>query len=176
MRANYRATVAITAVLTLPEAWTSVEAQKPDSTLLRATTVTVVIAADPETALNGTYSASGISTMCGLADYGYPHRLNSFAVMFPDDTGKKDVTSVNFDADTLASGTSVGSFYLAVGIRTRQGGTPPLYVIRAKEPQYSEPGTATLTTRRNRVDSLEVAGTASKGRKVSVKMTLVCQP
>jgi len=149
--------------------------QRPDSTALRPTTVIVKIAKDPTPEYNGTYSASGISTKCGLADYGYPHRMNSFAVLFPDDTATIAVTSVNFDADTLKSGTTVHSFYLAVGIRVGQTGRPPEYVVRAKEPQYGEPGTATLTRTANGADSLTLTGVASKGRKVDVEMTLVCQ-
>ena len=149
--------------------------QKPDSTALRPTTVIVKIAKDPTPEYNGVYRASGISTKCGLADYGFPHRLNSFAVLFPDDTATIAVTSVNFDADTLKSGTTVHSFYLAVGIRVGQTGRPPEYVVRAKEPQYDEPGTATLTRTANGSDSLTVTGIASKGRKVDVEMTLVCQ-
>src|SRR3990167_5069953 len=80
---------------------TPAKAQRPDSTLLRPTTVIVKISNDPNSDYNGTYRALGVSTKCGLADYGYPHRLISFAVMFPDDTTTIAVTSVNFDADTL---------------------------------------------------------------------------
>ncbi len=153
----------------------SANAQTTDSTMLRPTTVTVTISRDPDTAYNGVYRASGVSTKCGLADYGYPHRANSFAVTFPDDTATIAVTSVNFDADTLKSGTTVSSFYLSVGIRVGQNGTPPAYVIRANQPQYNEPGTATRVRTSNGADSLIVRGTASKGRKVDVEMTLVCQ-
>lgn len=153
-----------------------VEAQRPDSTLLRPTMVIVRISKDPDAAYNGVFRASGVSTKCGLADYGYPHRLNSFAVMFPDDTATIAVTSVNFDADTLKRGTTVNSFYLAVGTRIGQRGTPPLYVVRANQPQFKEPGTATLIRTSNGSDSLTVKGTASKGTKVDVEMILVCQP
>ena len=151
------------------------EAQRPDSTLLRPTVVIVKISNDPASTYNGTYRASGISTKCGLADYGFPHRLNSFAVMFPDDTATVAVTSVNFDADTLRSGTTANSFYLSVGIRVGQHGTPPAYVVRANQPQFQEPGTATRTRTSNGADSLTVKGTATKGTKVDVEMTLVCQ-
>jgi len=152
------------------------KAQRPDSTRLRPTVVIVKISKDPASDYNGTYRASGISTKCGLADYGYPHRLNSFAVMFPDDTATIAVTSVNFDADTLKSGTTVNSFYLSVGIRVGQHGTPPAYVVRANQPQFKEPGTATRTRTSKGADSLTVRGTATKGTKVDVEMTLVCQP
>jgi len=161
-------------------AWSGVaspaRAQRPDSTRLRPTVVIVKISNDPTAAYNGTYRASGIATKCGLADYGYPHRLNSFAVMFPDDTATIAVTSVNFDADTLKSGTTVHSFYLSVGIRVGERGTPPEYVVRANQPQFHEPGTATRTRTANGADSLTVTGTATKGTKVEVGMTLVCQP
>lgn len=149
-------------------------AQQPDSTLLRPTDVVVKITGDPTALYNGTYRASGISTKCGVAPYMMPHRVNSFAIMFPDDTGRKAVTSINFDADTLKSGTTGTSFYLSVGIRVGEHGQPPDYVIRANQPQYGEPGTAALVTRR-RVDSLEVKGIATKGRKVTVEMTVVCR-
>ena len=155
---------------------TPAKAQRPDSTLLRPTTVIVKISNDPNADYNGTYRASGVSTKCGLADYGYPHRLSSFAVMFPDDTTTIAVTSVNFDADTPKSGTTVNSFYLSVGIRVGQYGTPPEYVVRANQPQFDEPGTATRTRTSTGSDSLTVKGTASKGTKVDVEMTLVCQP
>ncbi len=152
------------------------KAQRPDSTLLRPTVVIVKISNDPASDYNGTYRASGTSTKCGLADYGLPHRSNSFAVMFPDDTTTIAVTSVNFDADTLKSGTTVNSFYLSVGIRVGQHGTPPAYVVRANQPQFNEPGTATRTRTANGSDSLTVKGAATKGTKVDVEMTLVCQP
>ena len=151
-------------------------AQRPDSTLLRPAAVTVKISNDPVSNYNGTYHASGIATKCGLADYGYPHRQNSFAVMFPDDPPTMTVTSVNFDADTLRSGTTVTSFYLSVGIRVGQHGSPPDYVVRANQPQYNEPGTVTRTRTANGSDSLEVRGIATKGTRVTVEMTVVCQP
>jgi len=162
--------VALTGVLS------PAQAQRPDSTLLRPTTVIVKITNDPDADYNGTYRAAGVSTKCGLADYGYPHRLGSFAVMFPDDTATIAVTSVNFDADTLKSGTTVSSFYLSVGIRVGRHGTPPAYVIRANQPRFNEPGTATRVRTSSGADSLTVKGVASKGRKVDVEMTLVCQP
>ena len=153
-----------------------VKAQKPDSTMLRPTVVLVKISNDPFSDYNGTYRASGVSTKCGLADYGYPGRSNSFAVMFPDDTVTLAVRSVNFDADTLKSGTTVSSFYLDVAIRAGHLGSPPGYVIRANQPQYNEPGTAKRVRTSNGTDSLTVKGVATKGTKVDVEMTLVCRP
>jgi hypothetical protein len=151
-------------------------AQK-DSTMLRTTRVMVTIGQDPTAAYNGVYRATGTSTKCGLADYSYPHRAHSFAVMFPDDPIPQiDVTSVNFDADTLPAGTAWNSFSLAVGIRVGQTGTTPLYIVRANQPQFQEPGTAILTRLPGGIDSLHVVGTATKGRKVQVTMVLVCQP
>lgn len=151
-------------------------AQRPDSTLLRPTSVMVKISKDPTSAYNGIYAATDVSTKCGLADYGYPNRLHSFAVMFPDNQVTLAVTSVNFDADSLMAGDSTGSFYLDVGIRVGQTGTPPGYVIRAKEIQYGEPGIARLTRLPGGADSLHVFGVATKGTKVDVEMWLVCAP
>jgi len=151
-------------------------AQAVDSTRLRPTDVVVIIANDPDRTLNGTYRASGISRICGKLDLMMPHRANSFNVEFPDDEQNLDVPSVQFDADTLPAGSTTNSFYLSVGIRTPSGGTPPHYVVRAKqEPQYGEPGTAIRVKAASR-DTLKVVGVATKGRKVDVKMTLICHP
>jgi hypothetical protein len=164
------------AALALAGAAIPAQAQR-DSTLLRSTRVVVTISNDPTAMYNGVYQAQSISTKCGLADYSYPHRANSFAVMFPDDgTVPLQVTSVNFDADTLAAGTTRTSFYLSVSIRVGATGTPPAYVVRANKPQFNEPGTAQLIRLPNGVDSLNVIGTATKGTKVGVEMMLVCQP
>jgi hypothetical protein len=173
MRASIGARAAL-CLAGLTSAVAAAGAQPPDSTLLRPTTVVVKITNDPTAAYNGIYRASGISTKCGLADYGYPHRANSFAVMFPDDTGTKAVTSVNFDADTLRAGTTGSSFYLSVGIRVGQSGMPPEYVVRANQPQFGEPGSVQRVRLSNGTDSIVVKGVASKGTKVDVEMTLVC--
>jgi hypothetical protein len=148
-----------------------IHGQVVDSTTLRPTDVTVII--DNDTYYNGTYRAHGISRVCGKLDLMMPHRANSFVVEFPDDEPNLDVRSLSFDADTLAAGSTITSFYLTVGIRLPNGGTPPLFVVRANKPQYNEPGTALRTKKASR-DSLEVAGTATSGTKVDVKATVVC--
>ncbi|MGH9892768.1 MAG: hypothetical protein ACREA0_12415, partial [bacterium] len=92
------ATVAVIALTSLVQA---AQGQNRDPTLLRRTDEMVKITRDPDATYNGVYVASGISTKCGLADYGYPNRAHSFAVIFPDDVATIAVTSVNFDADSL---------------------------------------------------------------------------
>jgi hypothetical protein len=145
--------------------------QAADSTTLRPTDVVVVINRD--THYDGTYRAFGISRVCGKLDYMMPHRANSFVVEFPDDEVNLAVRSLTFDADTLSAGDSTGSFHLNVAIRTTSGGTPPAFVVRAKQPTYKEPGTAKRTKAASR-DSLVVAGIATSGTKVDVKVTVVC--
>jgi hypothetical protein len=151
------------------------EAQAPDSTMLRPTDVTLTVSND--TRLNGVYRSSGIATKCGLADYGYPHRANSFAVEFPDDPSATpmEVNGVTFDADTLASGTTRSSFYLSAKLNTPRVGQPPALVVRAREPQYDEPGTVTRVTAGG-TDTLRIIGTATRGTKVRLEMTIVCGP
>lgn len=149
-------------------------AQVVDSTTLRMTDVVVTIINDNQT-YDGSYKASGMSRICGKLDLMMPHRANSFNVEFPDDEPNLAVRAVQFDADTLAAGDSTNSFYLSVGIRTPSGGTPPHYVVRAKQAQYGEPGTAIRTKVASR-DALDVVGIATKGTKVRVKLTLVCHP
>ena len=145
--------------------------QAVDSTTLRPTDVVVVIHRD--THYDGTYRASGISRVCGKLDYMLPHRANSFVVEFPDDEPNLRVRALTFDADTLSAGGSTASFHLTVAVRTPSGGTPPAFVVRARMPQYGEPGTAERTKVAGR-DSLAVAGIATKGTKVDVKVTVVC--
>jgi len=147
--------------------------QATDSINLRPTDVAVVIHND--THYDGTYQASGISRACGKLDYMLPHRANSFVVEFPDDEVILAVRSLTFDADTLSAGGTTGSFHLNVAIRTPSGGTPSAFVVRARQPQYREPGTANRTKAASR-DSLEVVGVATSGTKVDVKVTVVCHP
>ena len=147
------------------------EAQSGDSPYLRPTTVTVIITNDR--LYSGQYSAQGVSRVCGKMDLGFPHRARSFTVEFPDDEPDLKVRSVSFNSDTLPPGSSTGSFYLAVGVRVGERGAPPLYVVRANEPQYNEPGTASLANDKG-VTTLAVEGTAALG--VQVKVKVVCNP
>ncbi len=162
-------------ILLAGAAVTGANAQAPDSTLLRPADVTLTVSNDPH--LSGVYRSSGIVTKCGLADYGYPHRASSFAVEFPNDpsTTPMEVRSVTFDADTLASGTSTPSFYLSAGLDTPRVGQPPALVVRAREPQYNEPGTVARVSAGG-TDTLRIVGTASRGTKVQLVMTIVCRP
>jgi hypothetical protein len=86
-----------------------------------------------------------------------------------------EVNGVTFDADTLASGTTTPSYYLSAKLNTPRVGQPPALVVRAREPQYDEPGTVTRVTA-NGTDTLRIVGTASRGTKVRLEMTIVCRP
>jgi len=164
----------LTAAVLVGGALAAAEAQAPDSTLLRPTDVTLTVSND--THLDGVYRSSGVSTKCGLADYGYPHRMNSFAVEFPDDPSATPMeVKVTFDADTLAAGTTTSSFYLSARLDTPRVGTPPALVVRAREPKYDEPGTVTRVTVGG-TDTLRIVGTATSGTKVRLVMTVVCRP
>ena len=149
-------------------------AHKPgDPTTLRPTDVSVTISNDRH--YSGTYNASGVSRICGKLDFMMPHRANSFVVEFPDDEVNLPVRSVSFDADTLAAGGTTTRFSLNVAIRTASGGTPPAYVVRAREPRYNEPGTATRVTAGGK-DVLTLEGVATTGTRVDVRMTVTCHP
>lgn len=151
----------------------TLRAQGADPTTLRPTDVVVTI--NNDTHYDGTYRAHGISRVCGKLDLMMPHRVNSFVVEFPDDEPNLAVRALSFDADTLAPGSTITSFYLSVGIRTPEGGTPPAFVVRAREPKFAEPGTATRVSAAGR-DSLIVTGVATSGTRVKVRATVVCQP
>ena len=146
------------------------EAQPSDAEHLRPASVTVTIQNDK--LYSGTYSATGIATVCGKVTLGFPNRENAFTIEFPD-AETPQVGSLSFDAESLRPGTSTGSFHLAVGVRIGERGAPPLYVVRANEPQYNEPGTAQLVNDKGST-TLTVVGTAALGVRVSVKA--VCSP
>jgi hypothetical protein len=158
----------VTAVLTTAHRG---EAQTSDADHLRPTSVTVTIANDK--LYSGTYTASGISTVCGRVTLGFPNREKSFSIEFPDDDTGLAVRTLSFDAEALPPGGSTGSFHLAVGVRVGERGAPPQYVVRANEPQYNEPGTAQLVNDKGGT-TLTVVGTAALGVRVSVKA--VCSP
>jgi hypothetical protein len=149
------------------------DAQVVDSTTLRPTDVEVTVTNDSH--YDGVYRAHGVSRICGKLALMMPHRANSFVVEFPDDDTNLAVRSVSFNADTLPAGGTTTSFHLAVGVRTPTGGMPPLWVVRANEPQYQEPGTAVRTKRASR-DVLVVDGIANTGVKVTIKTTVDCAP
>ena len=170
--ARHRGTI-VAALLVLAPVGPGLLGQAVDSTTLRPTDVVVTISND--THYNGTYRAHGMSRVCGKLDLMMPHRANSFVVEFPDDEPNLAVRALSFDADTLAPGSTTTSFYLSVGIRTAQGGTPPVFVVRAREPRFAEPGTAIRAKVAGR-DSLTVDGVATSGTKVGVRAIVVCQP
>jgi len=173
MRREYWLTVVKRVIIATIVAQSAVAAQV-DSTTLRRTDVIVSIGND-NPAYNGVYRSTGTSGICGKQDFMMPHRANAFHVTFPDEPNLA-VASVEFDADTLPAGATTTSFYLSVGIRTPSGGTPPAYVVRAREePKYGEPGTAVRIKVASR-DTLRVRGTATSGTKVAVSMTLICHP
>lgn len=145
-------------------------AQASDSIHLRPTSVTVVIENDK--LYSGTYNASGVAIVCGHVELGYPGFEKSFDVEFPDEE-TPGVRSLTFSAKVLPPGSSTGSFHMNVGVRIGASGAPPLYVIRADEPQYNEPGTANLVNDKG-ATTLSVVGTAPLGVKVTVKA--VCSP
>lgn len=163
----------VAALLVLAPIGPGLLGQAVDSTTLRPTDVVVTISND--THYDGTYRARGISRICGKLDLMMPHRANSFVVEFPDDEPDLDVRALSFDADTLLPGSTIASFYLSVGIRTPEGGTPPAFVVRAREPRFAEPGTAIRAKLAGR-DSLTVDGIATSGTRVGVRAIVVCQP
>ena len=173
MRLRTRIIGPLLALVALVAEGRSLPGQAVDSTTLRPTDVVVKISRDQH--YDGTYRARGISRICGKLDLMMPHRANSFVVEFPDDEPNLAVSALSFNADTLRPGTTTGSFYLSVAIRTPSGGSPPAFVVRANEPRYGEPGTAARTGRAGR-DSLTVDGVATTGTKVTVQATVVCHP
>lgn len=161
--------------LLLASAAPEARAQRPDSTLLRPTDIVLTVTNDPH--LSGVFRSSGTSTKCGLAPFEMPHRNRSFHVTFPDDptVAPLEVASVEFDADTLPPGGSSTTYLLNVHLDTPRVGRGPALVVRARLPQYKEPGTATLRSGGG-TDTLKLVGTATRGTKVNLEMTIICHP
>jgi len=149
----------------------SLRAQASNPATLRRATVTATIENDKY--YSGTYTATGMARICGKWTMSFPNRENAFTVEFPDDEPDLKVRTLSFDAESLIPGSTTASFYLAVGVRVGERGAPPLYVVRANQPQYNEPGTATMANDKG-VTTLNVTGSAPLGVTVRVKVT--CDP
>jgi len=121
----------------------------------------------------GTYQASGISRICGhgplrdLAGF-----VDGFTLLFPDGEDL-EIEDINFGADTLPVGKTTKSFYVAISLKAKQGGRPPVYVVRANQPEFKETGTATLTAKGGTA-TLKVVGVNDMGE--TMDMTVVCKP
>ncbi|HSD30952.1 MAG TPA: hypothetical protein VLB49_03510 [Gemmatimonadales bacterium] len=157
--------------LALLGATPAVSAQAADTSSQRPTDVTLIMGNSRRYA--GSYRASGMSRICG---YG-PLRdmagfVDGFTLMFPDGEDL-EITDINFSADTLPVGKTTPSFYIAISLKAKQGGTPAAYVVRANEPRFKETGTATLTAQGGTA-TLRVKGTNDMGE--TMDMTAVCKP
>lgn len=157
--------------LALLGATPAVSAQAPDTSSQRPTDVTLIMGNSRTYA--GSYRASGMSRICG---YG-PLRdmagfVDGFTLMFPDGEDL-EIIDINFNADTLPVGKTTPSFYIAISLKAKQGGTPAAYVVRANEPRFGETGTATLTAQGGTA-TLRVKGTNDMGE--TMDMTAVCKP
>jgi hypothetical protein len=157
--------------LALLGATPAVSAQTPDTSSQRPTDVTLIMGNSRTYA--GSYRASGMSRICG---YG-PLRdmagfVDGFTLMFPDGEDL-EIIDINFNADTLPVGRTTPSFYIAISLKAKQGGTPAAYVVRANEPRFKETGTATLTVQGGTA-TLRVKGTNDMGE--TMDMTAVCKP
>jgi hypothetical protein len=141
-----------------------------DSIHLRPASVTVVIMNDK--LYSGTYNATGTAIVCGHVELGYPGYERSFDLEFPDEE-TPGVRSLTFSAKVLAPGSTTTSFHVNAGVRVGERGAPPLYVVRADEPQYNEPGNASLVND-NGTTTLTLTGTAALG--VTVRVKAVCSP
>jgi hypothetical protein len=149
-------------------------AQTPQQTAMaqRPTDVTVVIANSRVYA--GTFHTIAPSRVCGEL----PAELNfagvaSFVVEFPD-ADNTEITNVTFGSTSLVGGTTTtGSFRLDVGVKAKDGGRPPNYVLNTDPPNPGVTGTATRTSSAG-TDTLKVTGRNEMGE--TIEMTLVCKP
>ena len=91
----------------------------------------------------GSYRANGISRGCGNMVLTMTGQEKAFNVEFPYE-GDFEIVDLSFAADTLAPGTETDKYYLSVSLKTKDGGRPPSFVLRTKEPRFKETGKAEL--------------------------------
>ena len=144
-------------------------AQPPDTIHLRPVDITLTIS--NARSYQGTYHASGISRGCGNMVLSMTGDTKAFNVEFPSE-GDFEITDLSFSADTLVPGTTTDKYYLSVGLKAKDGGRPPSFVIRANEPRFNEPGHATLAVEGGTA-RLTVEGSNYLG---PLQMTVVCKP
>lgn len=144
-------------------------AQPRDTIHLRPVDITLTIA--NALTYQGTYQASGISRGCGNMVLSMTGDEKAFNVEFPSE-GDFEITDLSFSADTLVPGTTTDKYYLSVSLKTKDGGRPPSFVIRANEPRFNETGRATLSVEGGTA-RLTVEGRNYLG---PLQMTVVCKP
>ena len=120
----------------------------------------------------GSYRASGISRGCGNMVLSMTGQEKAFNVEFPYE-GEFEIVDLSFAADTLAPGTETDKYYLSVSLKTKDGGRPPSFVLRTKEPRFKETGKATLAVNGGAAQ-LAVEGRNDLGE--TLQLTVVCQP
>jgi hypothetical protein len=121
---------------------------------------------------NGTYQASGVASACGIPALGLAVKEQSFGVELPSQ-GDRDIMDLSFHADTLAPGGTTDMYYLSVSVRTKQGATPPSFVLRTNEERFNEKGKATLTVEGGTA-RLKITGKKERGE--TLDMSVVCKP
>ena len=120
----------------------------------------------------GSYRATGISRGCGNMVLSMTGQEKAFNVEFPYE-GDFEIVDLSFAADTLAPGTETDKYYLSVSLKTKDGGRPPSFVLRTKEPRFKETGKAQLAVDGGTAQ-LTVSGSNDLGE--TLKMTVVCKP
>ncbi|NJD10772.1 MAG: hypothetical protein FIB01_10200 [Gemmatimonadetes bacterium] len=145
--------------------------QSQDTITGRLTDITLVMGNSRRRA--GNYHGSGIARICGFGPLrDFKGMVDGFTLSFPDGEDL-EIIDVDFSADTLPVGRTTTSFYISIGLKAKQGGRPPDYVVRANQPKYGETGSATLTFAAG-THTLHVTGTNDEGE--TMDMTAVCKP
>lgn len=121
---------------------------------------------------NGTYEASGVASACGHPALGMAGKELSFGVELPSQ-GNRDIVDLSFHADTLAPGDTTDMYYLSVTVKTKQGATPPSFILRTNEERFKEKGKATLMVEGGTA-RLRITGKKELGE--TLDMALVCKP
>jgi hypothetical protein len=134
--------------------------------------VDIVLTMSNSKTYEGQYHASGLSRYCGTMTLGQPQRVKSFTVELPYE-GEFVIRDLSFDAETLPSGSTTTSYYLSVSLTTSQGGKPAASVLRTRQPQFNERGTASLTVT-GETARLKIDGMDDRGQ--TLDMTVVCGP
>ena len=153
-----------------PAAAESVAAKQRDTISRRP--VDIALSIGNSRTYAGSYRASGISRGCGNMVLSMTGQENAFNVEFPYEA-EFEIVDLSFAADTLATGTETDKYYLSVSLKTKDGGRPPSFVLRTREPRFKETGKAQLAVDGGTAQ-LTVSGSNELGE--TLKMTVVCKP
>ena len=140
----------------------------------RKTTVKAIIAGSHKL-YDGTFIASGVSSICGeIPAMSSLTGVDTFVIEYPNDDPKNSpIQSVSFGSKQLVGKRTTGPlFTLSVAVRTPDGGKPYAYVLNTDPPGRKNTGTSSIIRSKNSV-TIKVKGANERGGE-TIDFTITC--